>query len=121
MKQSLSPKNRRPDVRARVGKPIDLKHLSEQSCGDRNLEIEVLTIFLEQGNNYVDAIERATNPTDRRYPAHMLKGAARAIGAFELSNWASRAELPGFSDIEELKAELARVSVYIRKLIRLPS
>jgi HPt (histidine-containing phosphotransfer) domain-containing protein len=108
-------------VRARSVKPIDLKHLSEQSGGDRNLEIEVLTIFLEQSYNCVDAIERATNQVDRHYPAHMLKGAARTIGAFDLSNWASRAELPGFSDIDELKSELDRVSAYIRKLIRLPS
>jgi HPt (histidine-containing phosphotransfer) domain-containing protein len=98
-------------------RPIDLRHLSDQTGGDRALEIEVLAIFLELAPGCLKDIENAQSADFRRRPAHTLKGAARSVGAFELGNWAARAELPGFVELDMLRAEVERVCLYIRRLI----
>lgn len=98
------------------GKPVDLVHLSHQTMGDRELEREVLDIFLGQAGTYIEMWHSSAQPEARRRVAHSLKGAARGIGAWDLAELSARAEEPDFSDIAELESETARVCAYIVSL-----
>lgn len=66
-------------------RPIDLAHLSRQTMGDRELEREVLQLFVQQ------AIAARTRIVDaaggeRLLLAHGLKGSARGVGAFAIAD-----------------------------------
>lgn len=85
-------------------RPVDLAHLARQTMGDRDLEREVLQLFIEQASTVRDQIVNA-NPRERRFLAHGLKGSARGIGAFPIADCAA--------DIENdplAKANLTRLS-----------
>ena len=69
--------------------PIDITHLAQQTMNDAELQREVLRIFIDQ----LAAARReipAAEGEDRTRLAHKLKGAARAVGAFALSDCAER-------------------------------
>ena len=66
------------------GRPIDLVHLSRQTLGDRDLEVELLGLFERQAGQIMQQIEQMAASGDRRLRhdlAHTLKGSARAVGA----------------------------------------
>lgn len=116
MTKQISRDVRHSDRAGAWQRPIDLKYLSSQTGGDRALEMEVLSIFLDVAPACLKDIESAPTTEHRKRPAHMLKGAARALGAFELADWAARAELHGFDELEALGGEVERVCRYIRRL-----
>jgi HPt (histidine-containing phosphotransfer) domain-containing protein len=64
-------------------RPIDLVHLSRQTLGDRDLEIELLGLFERQAGQIVAQIANWTGGgrSMRHDLAHTLKGSARAVGA----------------------------------------
>lgn len=73
---------------------LDLVHLSRQTLGDRALETELLELFDRQATG---ALARLTGPAAASGPAgadiaHMLKGSARAIGAFGVARAAGDVE-----------------------------
>ncbi len=72
-------------------RPVDLAHLSRQTMGDRDLEREVLSLFLHQVHVVGDRMAGAT-PQERMVLAHGLKGAARSIGAFRVADIADAVE-----------------------------
>ncbi|WP_187971868.1 Hpt domain-containing protein [Aquibium microcysteis] len=72
-------------------RPVDLAHLSRQTMGDRDLEREVLSLFLHQAQVVGDRLEGAT-VQERVLLAHGLKGSARGIGAFRVADIADRLE-----------------------------
>ena len=72
--------------------PIDFEHLSRMTLGDPALQCEVLTMFVAQSARLVDQL--AGLPADAGEVAHMLKGSARAIGAFAVAEAAERLEAP---------------------------
>ncbi len=74
---------------------IDLVHLSRQTLGDTTLETELLKLFDRQAQQLAIrlAAPAGRNEGDSRAElAHMLKGSARAIGAFELADAADAYE-----------------------------
>lgn len=72
-------------------RPIDMAHLSRQTMGDRELEREVLNLFLQQAASLQAEIAGA--PTDQRAAlAHKLKGSARGVGAFAIAECAEAIE-----------------------------
>lgn len=77
-------------VRSR-SRPIDLDHLARQTMGDRALEQEVLRLFLSQAMAVRDQVARA-EPSERKFMAHGLKGAARGIGAVRVAEAAGEVE-----------------------------
>ena len=99
-----------------TGKPVDLVHLSTMTMGDRDLEMEVLGVFLDQSRHYLASYRGARDAAARKRAAHSLKGAARSIGAWELSELAARAEQPRFGKADALAEEVSRVCCYIREL-----
>lgn len=70
--------------------PIDLAHLARMTLGDPVLEREVLALFTAQAASLVAML--ASLPDDAARLAHMLKGSARAIGAFGVAEAAEAFE-----------------------------
>lgn len=99
--------------------PIDLVHLARQTSGDKELELEVLNMFAKQArvcmNELADGQEDAVCKT-----AHKLKGAALAIGAFNVSNAAEQVEAHAVDAacIAQLGAAVLEVENFILKLSR---
>jgi HPt (histidine-containing phosphotransfer) domain-containing protein len=73
------------------GRPVDLQHLSRQTMGDRELEREVLHLFVQQATTVREKIVNA-DLKERLYLAHGLKGSARGVGAFAIAECAGDIE-----------------------------
>ncbi len=70
---------------------MDLAHLARQTMGDRELEREVLALFVHQSLSVRDQIVDADD-RQRALLAHGLKGSARGIGAFAVAECAGLIE-----------------------------
>jgi HPt (histidine-containing phosphotransfer) domain-containing protein len=70
---------------------IDEPHLSRMTMGDRDLEREVLELFLRQSVLMIERIETA-EPKLAAAAAHTLKGSARGIGAWRVATAAESVE-----------------------------
>lgn len=100
-------------------RPIDLVHLARQTSGDKNLELEVLNMFARQARScmhdlscgQVDVITKT---------AHKLKGAAMAVGAFNISAAAEKVEAKATdaADLALLGAAVLEAENFILKLSR---
>ncbi|HUG63508.1 MAG TPA: Hpt domain-containing protein [Methylomirabilota bacterium] len=82
------------DITAReaqsTDRPVDLAHLARQTMGSRELEREVLHLFLRQTAR---VMPRFADPSaDRVLLAHILLGSARGIGARQVAAAAERLE-----------------------------
>jgi HPt (histidine-containing phosphotransfer) domain-containing protein len=91
--------------------PVDLARLAEQTGGDRKLEREVLTLFLDDALVQVARL-RSAGAADRRAIAHRLLGSARAIGADEVARLAAAVET-GQGDVDALSAAIDAARQYI--------
>ena len=87
-------------------RPIDLVHLSAQTCGDRQLEREVLVLLKAQLGVACGRLD-AADLEARSVIAHGLKGAALNMGAFPLAESADRLEAA--PDDEERLADLLAI------------
>lgn len=72
--------------------PLDLRHLDKQVLGDARLADELLGLFVAQSKRCLDRI-RFGEAGEVRDAAHMLKGAARAVGAFRVAEAAQLLEV----------------------------
>jgi HPt (histidine-containing phosphotransfer) domain-containing protein len=72
-------------------RPVDLVHLARQTMGDRDLEREVLDLFVQQALSVRDSIADA-DEKERLNLAHGLKGSARGVGAFAVADCAAEIE-----------------------------
>lgn len=72
-------------------RPIDLVHLARQTMGDRDLEQEVLNLFVHQALNVRERLSKADGAECARL-AHGLRGAASGIGAFAIADCAADIE-----------------------------
>jgi hypothetical protein len=104
-----------------VDQPIDLKHLSRMTLGERSLEREVLTLFARQAELLLPRI-RDGQPPVTAASAHTLKGSARGIGAWRVALAAEAVELAGPAQrtgaIEALSAAIAETNTAILRLLR---
>jgi HPt (histidine-containing phosphotransfer) domain-containing protein len=71
--------------------PVDLAHLSRQTMGDRELEREVLQLFVQQALAMRERLVVAT-AKERLLLAHSLKGSARGVGAFAIADCVGKLE-----------------------------
>lgn len=74
-----------------VHRPVDLAHLAQQTMGDRDLERDVLNLFVHQALGVRDQIAKAS-VEERLFLLHGLKGSARAVGAFAVAGCADEIE-----------------------------
>ncbi|MBX9457420.1 MAG: Hpt domain-containing protein [Rhizobium sp.] len=99
-------------------RPIDLVHLARQTSGDKTLELEVLNIFARQARTYMSDLSSG-NAAAVAQTAHKLRGAALAVGAFDVSNAAEKVEANGdAADIMMLGNAIAAAEDFINTLSR---
>ncbi len=72
-------------------RPIDLVHLARQTMGDRDLEQEVLNLFVQQALNVRERLCKVEASECSRL-AHGLRGAANGVGAFAIAECAEDIE-----------------------------
>ncbi|MEM6850751.1 MAG: Hpt domain-containing protein [Pseudomonadota bacterium] len=71
---------------------IDLTHLRRYTAGDLRLEIEILSLFEEQASVWSRVLDPNGEDQAWRDGVHTLKGAARGVGAWAVSDLCARAE-----------------------------
>lgn len=79
-------------------RPIDLVHLARQTLGDRELEREILALFVRQSILLRDRILNSGVLAERRDLVHTLKGSARAVGAWSVAKAAENVETALMAD-----------------------
>jgi HPt (histidine-containing phosphotransfer) domain-containing protein len=75
--------------------PIDLSHLARYTGGERALNGEILRLFDNQLRDMVSNLKAVLDRRDTkswREITHMIKGAARGVGAFPVGEAAAAAE-----------------------------
>ncbi len=95
--------------------PIDLVHLARQTMGDRDLEREVLQLFVGQAERLAGALEAAGDTMAKKRILHTMKGAARGVGAWEVADTASALEETATAElgVEALHQAIARATAFI--------
>jgi HPt (histidine-containing phosphotransfer) domain-containing protein len=90
-------------------RPIDLVHLARQTLGNRDLEREVLRLFLGQSITLFARITPAEDSDVRMRAAHTIGGSALGIGAWRVARLAEGVERSALvpADAGRLIAELA--------------
>ena len=106
-------------TRAAVRKPVDLAHLGKQTMEDRDLQSEVLKLFIHAAEMFVFQLDGADDDR-RRSLAHKLKGSARSIGAFALADHAEKLEeQPADAAVlKNVRDEIVRVEDFIASILR---
>src|SRR6266851_2083209 len=66
------------------GPPIDVRHLTRMSLGERSLEFQVLELFDRQAELLLDRM-REVAPAEIASLAHTLTGSARGVGAWRVA------------------------------------
>lgn len=95
---------------------LDRDRLAAFTAGDRELERELLELYLETAALYLDRMRRAMDdPAAWRSAAHALKGASANIGAVAVARLAARQEVtaPDLAAMELLAAELMAVRLAV--------
>jgi HPt (histidine-containing phosphotransfer) domain-containing protein len=100
-------------------RPVDLAHLARQTMGDRELEREVLQLFVQQALAVRARIADAT-ANERLLLVHSLKGSARGVGAFAIADCAAELEeSPGDKlAIDRLERRIAEVCDFVAAISR---
>lgn len=99
--------------------PVDLVHLARHTLGDRNLEREVLRLFLCQSKLFLERVAATTDAGQRGVAAHSIKGSARGIGAWEVARCAEMVEgdCLGEAPLSALKGAISDANAYIDELL----
>ena len=93
--------------KASRARPIDFERLKRQTMDDRELEQQVLSLFVQQATNIAGQIASAA-PKERIRMAHLLKGSSRSVGAFPVASCAE--------EVEEKPEDMARVRRLQRRI-----
>jgi HPt (histidine-containing phosphotransfer) domain-containing protein len=105
--------------------PIDLAHLRRYTMGDRQLEQEILGLFVEELPKTLAGLRKAQTAREWHVAAHTLKGSARAVGAWRLARAAQIAENHPITDDAEgaakalasVEAAVAEATGYVRRML----
>ncbi|MGI9371352.1 MAG: Hpt domain-containing protein [Hyphomicrobiales bacterium] len=94
----------------KLSAPVDLIHLNHYTMSDEGLQREVLQLFCNQVETYVQHLWHAVSQDDWYLAAHTLKGAARSIGAWKVASAAEKAEcIKDFDDTFNRTEAFSRV------------
>ncbi len=107
-------------------KPVDLVHLSKQTFGSKELESELLGLFLSHSQQCLMRMRGADTDTDWANAVHSIKGSARAIGAWAIGDKAEvferKAAAGTLGDkaaaIREIEDLVTETNQYISSLIK---
>jgi HPt (histidine-containing phosphotransfer) domain-containing protein len=112
------PETRHPGDGPSSSRPIDLVHLAHQTMGDKDLEVEILALFARQAR--VTLAEMTAGDIPAATVAHRIKGAANAVGAFQVAAAAGLIEA-GHTDAASLArfgASVIEAENFINRLRR---
>ncbi len=101
-------------------RPVDLAHLARQTFGQRDLEQEVLRLFLNHSGIHLARLTGASDSSGVRAAAHFIKGSARGIGAWQVATAAEMVERFPDRDgeaIETLAAAVEETNAFIETLL----
>lgn len=106
--------------------PVDLVHLARHTLGNRDLEREVLRLFVLQSRMLLERMDEAGGETgDEAALArllHTLLGSARGVGAWEVARSVERQQEAldaGLSaDLADVGAAVAAAGVFIEDILR---
>ena len=100
-------------------RPIDLTHLARQTMGDRELEREILEMFVEQALAVRDKIREADRE-QRLFLAHSLKGSASGVGAVVIAQCAAAIESDPCGDgaLQRLAGSIDAVRDFVAAISR---
>jgi HPt (histidine-containing phosphotransfer) domain-containing protein len=103
-------------------RPVDLAHLAKQTMGNRDLEREVLHLFLKQSVRTLAKL--GESGADRAGLAHVIVGSARGIGAWDVARAAEALETAtrqnpaaGDAEIAALNTAVERANGFIRSVV----
>ncbi|MCC2111465.1 MAG: Hpt domain-containing protein [Hyphomicrobiales bacterium] len=106
-------------------RPVDLVHLAQHSLGNRQLEQEILRLFVRQSAIYLDRLKAAASTDARCKAAHTIKGSARGIGAWRVAHLAEAIENPPAADyamafdlMKDLEKAVDEANRFIASLIK---
>lgn len=92
--------------------PVDLHHLRRYTLGDPALEAEILALFAADLPTRLSAMRTAATEKDWKMATHTLKGAGRAVGAWQVAERAEAAErLGGPSNTNACRMAIQSVEV----------
>ena len=123
---SIHHKRQNPGMECATAKedcPVDLVHLSRQTLGDRELEKEVLNLFVNQSTLYLRRLQEANSIKERKSVAHTIQGSARGLGAWQVAEEAAKFEAcctrktARKADCQGLANAVDNANAYIRELM----
>jgi HPt (histidine-containing phosphotransfer) domain-containing protein len=101
---------------------VNLAHLRRYTLGNRDLELEVLHLFVGQAPQTFGQLAAAQDAVRWKIAAHTLKGSARAVGAERIAALAQAAEHidPRQTEraqiVAELEEAIAEASAFVAGL-----
>ena len=104
------------------GPAIDLEHLERMTLGERELEREVLMLFVQQSTDLLARLEKL--PREGASLAHTLKGSALGIGAFAVAEAAESLEcrlrqgLPVTAEVDALAQAIGSAQTAIAERLQ---
>jgi HPt (histidine-containing phosphotransfer) domain-containing protein len=101
-------------------RPVDLTHLARQTFGQRELEQEVLRLFLRHTSLQLERLKAAGDIAGQRAAAHFIKGSARGIGAWQVATAADIVERfpdPDGEAIRTLSSAVEEANAFITTLL----
>jgi len=119
------------EAKTETREPVDAERLSESTAGDRELALELASLFLEATPAQLEALREALDAKDARRVAeisHTLKGSCGSLGATpmedlckQIETEAVRSSLDGARALlEQTVKEFERVRGYVEKMKSAP-
>jgi HPt (histidine-containing phosphotransfer) domain-containing protein len=93
---------------------LDEDQLKRQTMNDPDLEVEILSLFINEAERLLRQIEETENIAKRMERFHAIKGLARNVGALKLAKIAAGLEEGDSDDIVEIRAAVENVIAYIK-------
>jgi HPt (histidine-containing phosphotransfer) domain-containing protein len=101
---------------------LDRAHLARYTMENRELEREIITLFMQQLPATTALLRTATSQSDWKHAVHTLKGSAAAVGAIRINALALELETHTFDTdrkaVKNLLAALDRAMVQFRRATR---
>ncbi len=105
--------------------PIDMEHLGRFTMKDRDLEREILDLFVDTLAQTLKILKEAKVQIEWKMAAHTLKGSAKAVGAWQLADLMEKAEKCHFGSeatpqrqniLSDLEVQAAEIMSYISNM-----
>lgn len=102
--------------------PIDLVRLAANTLGNRDLELQVLRLFVTQSTSALNRLAQEKDAGVLYDLVHTLKGSARAVGADTVASRCEELEqglhAGNVTDFSNLRQAVDEANVYIDNLLK---